>query len=57
MALVRQIEVTFKEDTLACAYTPTSEGIQYLTLNRLPYGSCLNGKTRQVINGQTEKED
>ena len=56
MALVRQVEVTFKEDTLACAYTPTSEGIQYLTLNRLPYGSCLNGKTRQVINGQTEIE-
>ena len=37
MALVRKVQVAFKEDTLACAYTPTSEGIQYLTLNRLPY--------------------
>ena len=54
MALVRKVQVAFKEDTLACAYTPTSEGIQYLTLNRLPYAFCLNGKTRHVINGKRE---
>ena len=53
MALVRRVQVTFKEDTLACAYTPTTEGLQYLTLNRLPYEFCLDGKTRHVINGKT----
>lgn len=57
MALVRQVQVTFKEDTLACAYTPTSEGLQYLTLNRLPYEFCLNGKTRHVINGKPKNEN
>lgn len=57
MALVRQVQVDFKEDTLACAYTPTSEGVQYLTLNRLPYAFCLNGKTRYVINGKSKIEN